>query len=91
MSKLQNQYQQLIQQIATTLKEGQVTAVKVVRRQLVITYWHIGKHIIEFEQKGSEKSVYGSKLLDRLSRDLSDQLGKGFSRTNLINMRLCYL
>jgi len=58
---------------------------------MVLTYWAIGQHIVEFEQKGKEKSVYGSKLLNRLSKDLSHQLGKGFNRTNLIYMRLCYL
>jgi len=89
--QLQNNYTKLLQQIAATLKSGQVTAIKAARRQLVLTYWAIGKHIVEFEQKGQEKSVYGSKLLNRLSKDLSNQLGKGFSRTNLIFMRLCYL
>jgi heme oxygenase len=29
--------------------------------------------------------------LKRLAKDLSDQLGRGFSRTNLIFIRLCYL
>jgi hypothetical protein len=58
---------------------------------LVLTYWGIGRHIVEFEQMGNEKAEYGSKILDRLRNDLSDQLGKGFSRTNLIYMRLVYL
>lgn len=57
---------------------------------MLLTYWVIGQNIVEFEQKGQEKSVYGSKLLNRLSKDLSNQLGKGFSRTNLIFIRLCY-
>ena len=91
MSDLQNNYAELLKQIAGTLKKGQVKAVKFSRRQMVLTYWAIGQHIVEYEQKGKEKSVYGSKLLNRLSKDLSDQLGKGFSRTNLISMRLCYL
>ena len=62
-----------------------------VRRQLVLTYWGIGRHIVEFEQMGHEKAVYGSKILNGLSKDLSDQLGRGFSRTNLIYMRLAYI
>ena len=89
--KHKSNYSELVTQIKTTLQKGQVESIKVVRRQLVLTYWSIGKHIVEFEQKGNEKSVYGSKLLNRLSKDLSDQLGKGFSRTNLISMRLCYI
>lgn len=30
---------------------------------LVQTYWHIGQHIVEFEQGGKEKAEYGSDLL----------------------------
>jgi len=89
--EIQNNYNKLLKQITATLKTGQISVIKAGRRQLVLTYWGIGKHIVEFEQGGAEKSVYGSKLLDRLSKDLSAQLGKGFSRTNLISMRLCYL
>lgn len=89
--KIQNNYTELLRQIEKTLKKGQVAAVQSTRRQLVLTYWAIGQHIVEYEQEGKEKSVYGSKLLNRLSKDLSHQLGKGFNRTNLIYMRLCYL
>ncbi|MEI6407807.1 MAG: PDDEXK nuclease domain-containing protein [Bacteroidota bacterium] len=91
MELKQNTYQALLSAIKNTLQEGQTSAVKAVRRQLVLTYWAIGSHIVQYEQGGSEKSEYGSKVLNRLSRDLSDQLGKGFSRTNLIYMRLVYL
>lgn len=93
MDKLQglNHYTTLLLQIKNTYVDGQAASIKMVRRQMVLTYWGIGRHIVEFEQMGLEKAVYGSKILARLSRDLSDQLGKGFSRTNLIYMRLSYL
>jgi len=55
------------------------------------TYWHIRRHISEFDQKGNIKAEYGSELLDRLSRDLSAQFGKGFSRSNLVYIRKFYL
>ena len=89
--KLENNYQSLVNQIKSTYTEGKAKAIKIVRRELVLTYWAVGKHIVEFEQKGNEKAEYGAKILNRLSKDLSDQLGRGFSRTNLINMRLMYL
>ena len=57
---------------------------------MLLTYWQIGQNIVEFEQAGNQKSLYGSKLIERLSVDFSDQFGKGFSRTNLIYMRLFY-
>ncbi|RMG16005.1 MAG: DUF1016 domain-containing protein [Bacteroidetes bacterium] len=88
---ISNSYQALIDQIRQTYIQGKTTAIRAVRRQLVLTYWAIGKHIVEYEQHGNEKAEYGSKILNRLSRDLSHQLGKGFDRSRLIYMRLCYL
>ena len=46
---------------------------------------------MEFEQAGSTKAEYGSELLKRLSRDLTDIYGKGFSRSNLVYMRKLFL
>jgi len=89
--EVQNNYELLLSQIKDTVIEGRVSAVKAARRQLVLTYWQIGRHIVEYEQKGEAKAVYGSRLLEQLSKDLSHQLGKGFNRSNLIYMRLCYL
>jgi predicted nuclease of restriction endonuclease-like (RecB) superfamily len=84
-------YEALMQAIRQTYQSGLTNAVRAARREMVLTYWAIGRHIVEYEQLGNEKSVYGSKILERLSKDLSDQLGRGFSRTNLISMRLCYI
>lgn len=87
----QNHYQQLITSITASLEQGRRQAVQQVNNMLVQTYWHIGKHIIEFEQQGNEKAEYGSNLLAILSRDLRQAHGKGFSRRNLLDMRRFYL
>jgi predicted nuclease of restriction endonuclease-like (RecB) superfamily len=84
-------YEALVQAIKQTYQNGQANALHAAQRELVMTYWAIGKHIVEHEQLGSEKSVYGSKILERLSKDLSHQLGRGFDRSRLIYMRLCYV
>lgn len=54
---------------------------------LVQTYWEIGKIIIEDEQENSERAEYGKKLLKELSKKLTNEYEKGFSRSNLQNMR----
>lgn len=46
---------------------------------------------MEFEQGGAAKSDYGQQLLKTLSQDLKASLGRGFSRSNLVYMRLLYL
>ncbi|HZY35467.1 MAG TPA: DUF1016 N-terminal domain-containing protein [Mucilaginibacter sp.] len=85
------QYNQLISQIGHLLAMGREKAAMQVNTILVQTYWEIGKYIVEFEQKGNEKAEYGSQLFDRLSKDLTLAYGKGFSRSNLFQMRLFYV
>lgn len=86
-----NQYQQLLTRITTRMEQGRYNTVMQVNSGLVQTYWHIGKHIVEFEQQGNEKAEYGTNLLKQLSRDLNATHGKGFSRSNLQYMRLLYV
>jgi hypothetical protein len=73
------------------LQQGRQQAVQSVNTILVQTYWHIGQHIVEFEQKGNERAEYGSQLFERLSKDLTQSYGKGFGRSNLLYMRKLYL
>jgi predicted nuclease of restriction endonuclease-like (RecB) superfamily len=83
-------YQQLLGRISDNYTRGRIQATQAINAQLIQTYWTIGQHIVEFEQGGKAKSEYGQKLLSRLSQDLKTRLGKGFSRTNLVYMRLFY-
>lgn len=83
-------YDQLIHQIGSLLKNGRKQAIQSVNTILVQTYWHIGQHIVEFEQKGNERAEYGSQLFERLSKDLTLMYGKGFGRSNLLYMRKLY-
>ncbi|MCL2065219.1 MAG: PDDEXK nuclease domain-containing protein [Candidatus Cloacimonetes bacterium] len=90
--KTQNndQYDLLINQISTLVSDAKGHLASVISDILVQTYWNIGKYIVEFEQAGSAKAKYGDKLLNKLSKDLTLRLGKGFSRSNIFNMRLFY-
>ena len=77
-----------IESIVSAAKEKIAGSVNSVMTE---TYWTIGKYIVEFEQDGQVKSVYGSGLLTALSKELMLRLGKGYSRPNLNNMRKFYL
>lgn len=57
----------------------------------VQTYWHIGQHIVEFEQGGQARAAYGKRLLPQLGQALSQEFGKGFDATNLRHMRGFFL
>jgi predicted nuclease of restriction endonuclease-like (RecB) superfamily len=84
-------YSELIEKIGSLLQQGRQQAAQSVNTILVQTYWFIGQHIVEFEQKGNEKAEYGSQLFERLSKDLKLTYGKGFSKSNLLYMRKLYL
>ena len=55
------------------------------------TYYEIGKSIIEEEQQGKHKAKYGDNLIKNLSKELTKNYGKGFSISNLKDMRKFYL
>ena len=86
-----NKYQNLIHQIGELFQSGRQRAIQSVNTVLVQTYWEIGRYIVEFEQQGNERAEYGTQLFERLSKDLTLQYGKGFSRSNLLYMRQLYL
>ena len=83
-------YQHLLEQISSTYTQGRVRAVQAVNLQLTQTYWRVGRHIVEFEQGGKSKADYGKALIGTLASDFGLRHGKGFSRTNLVYMRLLY-
>ena len=87
----QSKYSSLINEIGSLLQKGREQVALSVNTILVQTYWLIGRHIVEFEQGGKEKSDYGSQLLDQLAKDLSERYGKGFSRSNVFQIRQFYL
>jgi hypothetical protein len=84
-------YQRLLTRISEVYTAGQVRAYQAVNTHMTATYWQIGHDIVEFEQGGKVRAEYGKALLTNLSRDLSLRHGKGFSRSNVIYMRLLYL
>ncbi len=83
-------YNNLISNIGQILEEGRRSAIQFVNKILVRTYWQIGKQIAEYEQSSGESVRYGSGLFEKIAKDLRVLHGKGFSRTNVVYMRLFY-
>ncbi len=84
-------YKELIEKISTNYIKAKKKAFKAINDELTLSNWETGKYIVEFEQKGNIKAEYGKKLLDKLSKDLTKRHGTGFSRSNVVYMRLFYL
>lgn len=58
---------------------------------MVYTYFEIGRTIVEEEQNGNIRAEYGKQVMIELSKKLTEEFGKGFSRRNLEQMRQFYL
>ncbi len=84
-------YLDLLQHISETYTQGRMQAVQAVNTHITQTYWQVGRQIVEFEQDGKARAEYGKALISKLASDLSLRHGKGFSRSNLVYMRLLYL
>lgn len=65
--------------------------IKLLIQSWLKTYWKIGQRIVEEEQAGKSRAEYGIKLIENLSKYLTDTFGKGLSEANLRNMRQFYL
>ena len=61
-----------------------------VNTEMLNLYWNIGKIIMEIQQ-GDERASYGDAVLEKLSKRLTNEFGKGFSSRNLRTMRKFYL
>ena len=77
--------------IAELLNIARTKAYRAVNSIMVETYWKIGQRIVEEEQGGTARAEYGSKLIENLSKYLTNSFGKGFSEANLRNMRSFYI
>ncbi len=81
----------LVNEIITIHTQARLQVARLVNDALTQANWEVGKRIVEDEQGGKATAEYGKKTLNLLSKELTQQLGRGYSRSNLQNMRLLYL
>lgn len=73
-------FELLVNTIQQTHQSLQQSALRSVNKHLTIRNWLVGFFIVEFEQKGEDRAVYGEKLLPELAKSINI---KGLSQTNL--------
>ena len=86
-----SEYVRLVSLISGVWDKAKEKAALAVNTELLDASWATGRYIVEYEQQGNVKADYGKQLLTNLSRDLTRLRGKGYSRSNLFNMRLFYV
>ena len=78
-------------QIVELLKNARQSVVRAVNHTMVLTYFEIGRMIVEEQQNGKDRAEYGKELIKELSTTLTKEFGKGFSQRNVEQMRKFYL
>ncbi|MBD2570532.1 PDDEXK nuclease domain-containing protein [Anabaena lutea] len=86
-----NEYENTLTDLIELLESSRRAAARSVNAIMTATYWEIGRRIVELEQGGEKRAEYGASVIKRLSTDLTQRIGKGFSTRNLELMRLFYL
>ena len=84
-------YQNVITDIKGIISSGREVAYNAANKAMVLTYWHVGKRIVEQEQAGKERAKYGQALIEALADELTKEYGKSFSKRNLQYFRKFYL
>ena len=83
-------YQPVISDIKNLITVGQNVAYNAANRAMIMTYWNIGKRIVEEEQSGAERAEYGKRLIPVLSAELTKEFGNSYSSRNLHYYRKFY-
>lgn len=81
----------LFQQVVALVKNAQQQVIRTINSTMVYTYFEIGRMIVEEEQNGKERAAYGKQVLKELSKELTREFGKGFSLSNLEQIRKFYM
>jgi predicted nuclease of restriction endonuclease-like (RecB) superfamily len=81
----------LLTEVRQLIQSARRSVSTVVDTFQVMTNFEIGRRIVEHEQKGAKRAAYGAELLKELSSRLTEEFGRGFSRSNLEYMRKFFL
>lgn len=79
-----------LEKVSNLLLEARNNTRTAINLSMVYTYFEIGRMIVEEEQNGQDRAEYGKYILEELSSHLLGEFGKGFSVTNLKQMRKFY-
>ena len=85
------EYRTIVADIKDIVSSGQKEAYSAASRAMVLTYWNVGKRIVEQEQAGSARAEYGKALIEVLAGELTKEYGNSYSKRNLMYFRKFYL
>lgn len=80
-----------VSDIRTIIEQGRKQAYAATGQIAIMTYWNIGRRIVEEEQQGASRAAYGQKLIPALAVRLAAEYGTGYGKRNLAYYRKFYL
>lgn len=85
------QGQTFINDVRTIIEQGRKTAYAAAGQAAIVTFWNVGRRIVEEEQNGESRASYGSRLIKNLSEELMPVYGRSYSKRNLDYYKKFYL
>lgn len=82
-SGLDVNYESILGDISSVIHAARRTTARLVNCIMTAAYWLIGRRIVEYEQVGEKRAEYGSALIEKLAKDLTQLFGRGFLRQNI--------
>lgn len=79
-----------LESAAGVIRCARKAASRSVNLAMVYAYFEVGRIIVEEEQQGNGRAEYGGQVVERVSCRLTAEFGRGFSRTNVEQMRKFY-
>ena len=80
----------LYKKVCDIIETSRNVVYKKVNSEMLLSYWDIGREIVEEEQNGKQRAKYGSYIIKQLSEQLTKAYGTGFDESNLRNIRKFY-
>lgn len=81
----------LVENIKHIILSARKNVYQKVNQELILSYWQIGKEIVNTERKNKIDKQTSRQIILNLSKQLTKEIGKGFSRSNLFNMRKFFI
>ena len=81
----------LVSDVCTIIEEGRRHAFASAGPVAILTYWNVGRRIVEEEQQGNARADYGKGLIPALANRLTAEYGSGYGRRNLAYYRKFYI
>jgi hypothetical protein len=80
-----------VERVVVIIEDARSRVVRTVNSEMVLSYWHIGREIVDYVQRGESRAEYGEKVIEDLSAQLLARVGRGYSTRNLWYFRDFYL